>query len=161
MREMTNPQLREANSLSLNIQRSLEIVVPFTTPALTRVALEKAGQLALDLDMKIRVVWAHVVPFPLPIDRPPVSVTVFEAALFDLLEKYSVVAEHYLTRDSETIWTGHLKPNSLIVLATPTRFWWNRHHRLAQQLQRSGHDVFCFPPTPAKLGGWLTRPRLC
>jgi hypothetical protein len=125
-------------------RETLEAVVPFTTPALTLAALQKADQLLLKLDATIRLISVRVVPFPLALGSPPVSIRFMQLAVRDLATRHSASAELYLTREPATIWESRLRPNSLIVIATPKRFWRTPQEKLARALRRKGHDVFCF-----------------
>jgi len=54
--------------------RQLDLVVPFTTPQLTRTALKEAERLSSGLNAAIRLVKVQVVPYPLPIDQSPVYI---------------------------------------------------------------------------------------
>ena len=48
------------------------LAIPYTTPELTRAALRQAG-FCSDLDVRISLVDVQVVPFPCPIDQPPIN----------------------------------------------------------------------------------------
>src|SRR5437879_827819 len=50
----------------------LWVVIPFTTPELTRAALRHAG-VCSDLDVHVALVDIQVVPFPCPLDQPPIN----------------------------------------------------------------------------------------
>ena len=121
-----------------------EVIIPFTTSRLTRAALDKADQLLLELDVTIRLISVQVVPFSLPIYSPLVSNSFFKIATHHLTSRSSARAELYRTREPESVWASCLKPNSLIVIATPRRLWRTPQEKLARVLRRSGHDVLCF-----------------
>src|SRR5262249_36091237 len=63
----------------------LWMVIPYTTPELTRAALRHAGA-CTDLEVHIALVDIQVVPFPCPLDQPPVSKEFSERRLQQLLE---------------------------------------------------------------------------
>jgi|SRR5207244_628695 len=48
----------------------LRVVVPYTTPELTRAALRDAG-VCSDLDVHVHLVDIQIVPFPCPLNQPP------------------------------------------------------------------------------------------
>src|SRR3954469_59565 len=54
-------------------EQHLSINVVFTTSTATLHALKRAGELAYQLGVRIRIVVPHVVPYPLSIDRPAVD----------------------------------------------------------------------------------------
>ncbi len=77
----------------------------FTDPCATAAALKTAGSLARDLGACIRIHAAIAVPYPLPLDQPPVSVAFIERLLTNLvcrLEQkgnFEPTARLYLCRD--------------------------------------------------------------
>ena len=54
--------------------QKLNIAVVFTSVASTLTALKEAGNLASDLGARIMLVVPQVVPYPLPLDTPPVLI---------------------------------------------------------------------------------------
>src|SRR2546425_12615349 len=50
----------------------LWVVIPYTTPELTRAALRHAG-VCSDLDAHVSLVDVQVVPFPCALDEPPIN----------------------------------------------------------------------------------------
>jgi len=48
-------------------------VVPFTTPELTRVALDAANQMGSGLRAAVRLIRIQIVPFPMELDQSPVT----------------------------------------------------------------------------------------
>src|SRR5438874_12069195 len=50
----------------------LWLVVPYTTPELTRAALRHAG-VCSDLDLHVHLVDIQIVPFPCPLNQPPID----------------------------------------------------------------------------------------
>src|SRR5947209_2745636 len=64
----------------------LWIVIPYTTPELTRAALRHAG-VCSDLDVHVALVDVQVVPFPCPLDQPPISKEFSQLRLQQLLKE--------------------------------------------------------------------------
>ena len=133
----------EAEALRIVHEAGLSVVVVFTSANQTLKALEQALVLARRLGAGVEVVAVQIVPFPLPLDRPPVP---FEfimkrfAALIDQgAEKTSISV--YLCRDQLIALKRVLKPNSLVVMGTRKRWWPTREERVARKLRRAGHDV--------------------
>src|SRR5207245_6825859 len=57
----------------------LDIVVPDTTPRLTRLALKKAEELASEIPSRIRILRMQKVPFPVDLRQPTVSLPILRA----------------------------------------------------------------------------------
>src|SRR5258708_34345358 len=55
---------------------TVDIVVPYTTPQLTRLAVREAEELAAKLPSRIRVLRLHSVPFPHELRYPPVALDI-------------------------------------------------------------------------------------
>lgn len=122
----------------------LNISVVFTSVAPTLAALKKAGALANQLGGHITLLVPQVVPYPLPLESPPV--------LLDWNERrFRVIASHspvetmvrlYLCRDRRETLMAALKPLSLVVIGGRTRWWWpTSEERLARTLRHAGHEV--------------------
>src|SRR5579862_9718955 len=58
-----------------------DLHVIFTNPSGTRSTLEAAVEMARDLGARITVLVAHVVPYPLPLAEPSVSIDFIERTL--------------------------------------------------------------------------------
>jgi hypothetical protein len=120
--------------------RRLDLVVPFTTPELTRAALEYAERLATGLDAAVRLVRVQVVPFPLPIDQSPVSLEFLTRQMTSM-----GVGEGHIdlrfSRDFDAGVEGALTHDSVVVLASKRRPWPTRNERLAAKLRAKGHTV--------------------
>jgi hypothetical protein len=122
-------------------EAELDLVVPFTTPELTRVALDAAGRMGAGLNSSVRLVRVQVVPFPMDPDQSPVYIEFMEEQLRRLHTALPAKAEIRLARDFEQGLRGVLNGESLVVLAAPRRPWKTRNERLAASLRRSGHKV--------------------
>jgi hypothetical protein len=121
----------------------LNVDVVFTSVPATLAALRKAAELANRLGARITLLVPQVVPHPLPLESPPV--------LLDWNERrFQVIAEQspvettvllYLCRERATTLLRILRPNSLVVLGGPKRWWPTSEKRLARTLRKAGHEV--------------------
>jgi hypothetical protein len=124
----------------------LWIVVPYTTPEVTRAALRHAG-VCTDLDVHVYLVDIQVVPFPCPLNQPPVNKKFSELRLQDLLKQRELPGKAAVlyTRDWLEGFSKVLAPGSLVVLATKKRWWRTREEKLARKLMKVGHHVMLLP----------------
>jgi len=120
----------------------LDIVVPFTTPQLTRIALTKAADLTAEIPSRIRVLRMQRVPFPLPLDHSPVSVEILREqvrkATSDVAPAEIVI---YLTREPVETLLDSLEPRSILVIASKWRPWRTAQERLKRICERQGNHV--------------------
>jgi hypothetical protein len=96
----------------------LNIAVIFTSIESTLSALRRAGALANRPHACITLVVTQVVPYPLPLNRPPVSPD-FRERHFRVLAEESAVettVRIYLCRDRVETLRKVLKPHSLVVI---------------------------------------------
>lgn len=126
-----------------SLRPHLQLVIPYTTPELTRAALKSAAVLAQDLGATMRLVGVHVVPYPCPLDHPDVAnehlknklaAVAWESAL-------PVRAEVVYGRDRQAAFRQVLGPGALVLLATRKHWWRTAQERLARSLSRAGHSV--------------------
>ena len=122
------------------------MVIPYTTPELTRAALRHA-EVCSDLDVQISLVDIQVVPFPYPLDQPPINREFSEQRLRELLKKSGLPGQATVlyTRDWLEAFKKVLEPGSLVILATKKRWWPTREERLARALTKAGHQVMVLP----------------
>ncbi|MBZ5607268.1 MAG: hypothetical protein LAP38_03350 [Acidobacteriia bacterium] len=123
--------------------QKLNIAVVFTSVEATLAALKEAGRLASSLGARITLLVPQVVPYPLPLETPPVLVD-FNEKRFRVIAGESPVetsVQIYLCRDRFETLTSVLNPGSLVVLGGPKRWWPTREKRLASKLRRIGHEV--------------------
>src|SRR5262245_50706862 len=80
---------------------SLDIAVIFTSVDATISALNKAGSLAENLSARITLVVPQIVPYPLPLASPPVSVQFLEMQFREIAAEspVDVVVRLYICRD--------------------------------------------------------------
>jgi len=124
----------------------LEVNVIFTEWQSTSAASRAAESFARGLGACIRLRAPIVVPMPLPLDQPPVSIHFMEQRLRDLIgqpdpDGPDVAVDLYVCRD----WLGtllqELKPNSLVVMGGREHWWPTRASRMARALGANGHRV--------------------
>ena len=123
--------------------QKLNIAVVFTSVESTLAALKEAGNLANSLGARIKLVVPQVVPYPLPLETPPVLVE-FNENRFRVIASESPVetsVQIYLCRDRFETLTSVLQPGSIVVLGGKKRWWPTKDELLARQLRRAGHEV--------------------
>jgi len=128
----------------------LDLVVPFTTPELTRAALDAAGRMGAGLNARVRLVKVQVVPFPLDLDQSPVYIDFLKDQLEGFRSDLPAAREIRLARDFNDGLLGTLGGGSVVVLAIPKRPWTTRNERLAAALRRSGRQVVLVTQAPAQ-----------
>jgi hypothetical protein len=123
--------------------RDFQVYVVFTDLGTTKVALKTAIDLARDLNARVVLLVAKVVPWQLPLEAPPVSGEFTERVLSQLTreEEAAVTARVYLCRDRDLTIRSVLKPGSLVVIGSSKRCWPYWTPPLAPLLKRDGHDV--------------------
>jgi hypothetical protein len=123
--------------------QKLNIAVVFTSVESTLAALKEAGNLANSLSAKITLVVPQVVPYPLPLETPPVLVE-FNEHRFRTIASESLVetgVQIYLCRDRMEMLLVTLSPNSLVVIGGRKRRWPTTEKRVARRLRQAGHKV--------------------
>ena len=139
---------RPAQHLREETDQKLNIAVVFTSVEPTLSAVKDAGNLANSLGARIKLVVPQVVPYPLPLETPPVLLE-FNENRFRVMASQSPVetsVQVYLCRDRLEALTSALKPGSIVVLGGRKRRWlagWalSKDERLAGQLRRAGYEV--------------------
>ena len=131
----------------------LDLVVPFTTPSLTQVALDAANRLGTGLDAHIRLIKVQVVPFPMDLDRSPVALEFIRRQLGSLRSRLTPEPQIRLAREFETGLTGVLKRGSIVILghrqrAVLGRLWPTREEKLAASLRGAGYRVILVGQSP-------------
>jgi hypothetical protein len=126
------------------VDRGLNLSVVFTSVESTLAALKEAGSLASSLGARITLVVPQVVPYPLPLETPPVLID-FNEKCFRVIASQNPVETSvhvYLCRDRIQALTSVLNPGSIVVLGGRKRWWWPTYDQvLARELRRTGHEV--------------------
>jgi hypothetical protein len=141
-----------------NTDRPLRIVVPYTTPELTKAALDGASGLAADLRAEAVLLAIREIPYPLPLDRPDVQPAI-------LIEQFKALTdgmccpvriELMLTRRKRDAFREALGPGSLVLIARKWHWWRTDEERLAHALTRTGCIVSLLTLRKGKRG-FITR----
>jgi hypothetical protein len=133
---LSTPPRRERDS-------NLRLYVVFTDFEATQAAIQSASHLARDLKARIVLLVAKVVPFPLPLESPPVP-QVFTNALLSRLAaglKTDVTVRVYLCRDRDETIRNVLERGALVVIGRRKRWWPTGTPVLGRRLQQDGHQV--------------------
>ncbi len=132
-----------ANSLPVKIttQTELDLVVPFTDPALTRTALAAAGRLGGGLNAAVRLVRIQLVPYPRDLDRSPVPLSFLSEQLKTFRCELPLTVEIRLARELQDGLVTTLHADSVVVLASKKRLWRTRTESLAAALRRAGYKT--------------------
>jgi len=134
---------RPALPIGEGADQKLNIAVVFTSVASTLAALKEAGNLASSLSARIKLVVPQVVPYPLPLETPPVRQE-FNENRFRVIASESPVetsVQIILCRDRFEALTSALKPGSIVALGGKKRWWSTKESRLARKLRRAGYEV--------------------
>ena len=112
------------------------IYVIFADNARAKSALRTAVAHARGLDMQIELLVAHVTPFPLPLEEPPVSLDFMERAMSELVADIdgAVLVSILLCRDSDEALRKAVGPESLVVIPVGMP-------KLARLLAADGHRL--------------------
>jgi hypothetical protein len=132
-----------AQPTRVETDQQLNIAVVFTSVDSTLAALKEAGNLANSLGARITLVVPQVVPFPLPLETPPVLVE-FNENRFRVMASESPVetsVQIFLCRDRFETLASVLKPGSIVVVGGKKRLWPTKDETLARQLRRAGYEV--------------------
>jgi len=121
----------------------LQVFVPYTSPALARIALAQASALTRNLTAHITFFAVHVVPFSLPLDKPDVTANFLEQKLAGVARETGAQTDIRIVfaRDPKLGYEQILMPHSLIVMATKKRWWPTAEVKMARALARAGHSV--------------------
>ena len=124
-------------------QNRLHVAVVFTSTTATLAALKKAGALAESLSARITLVVPQIVPFPLPLESPPVLLDFSEQKFRQIAAESPVETTVHinLCRDRIETLRAVLPDRSVVVLGGRRRWWPTGEQRLARQLRRAGHEV--------------------
>jgi hypothetical protein len=130
----------------------LRFYVIFTDLEATKAALRTATHLARGLNARLVLLVAKVVPYPLPLEAPPVS-SAFTAGVLSQLaaeQEADVTVRVYLCRDRDATIRDALAPGSLVIMGCRKQWWPNRTPLLARLLKRDGNEVILVGISPTQ-----------
>ena len=144
-------EVRHAAS-SENVCTPLRITIPFTSDETARAALHAAVGMAGDLGATVTIAAVHVVPYPLPLDRPDIGRGHFLHRLEELFSSSEVPVRvlMVLTRDKRSAIRRMIPAGSVVVLATRKHWWRTEEETLARVLRRDGRRVVLIRPEPGE-----------
>ena len=124
----------------------LRLFVLFTDAPRTRAALHQARQLSRDLDAAITLLALQHVPYPLPLDQPPVDDAFLARQLAELATvdttsvDLPVEIEICRCREARSVSRALFPPGAILLIGTGS--WFHRKfHKLAAQLTEAGCSV--------------------
>src|SRR5580693_5919434 len=125
------------------LERPVELVVPYTNPALSARALAAAVELARDLAAAVTLMAVHVLPYPSPLECQEEIRQRLEAELTAVARTSpaAIRVKLVFARNRADAYIGLLRRQSLVVIGTKDRWWTTREQRLARALMSSGHSV--------------------
>jgi hypothetical protein len=129
--------------------RRLDLKVIFTDLPKTAAALAAARSLARGLGVRITLLVAQVVPYPLPLAAPDISAEFTERTIESIAVEDTTV-EIYLCRDRNETICRALPPDSLVIVGARKRrwlpSWWpSRDRQLTRILRQNGQRVLVVP----------------
>jgi len=129
------------------VETRLSIVVPYTTPGLTKAALKHAATLSTGLNAAIRLIDAQVVPVQRPLNEPPVNREFHVNRLRVIAEAAGmpVQVQVIYTRDRMECFRRTVEAGSLIVITAGLPLWPTAEKKLARSLLKAGYDVVLVP----------------
>jgi hypothetical protein len=124
-------------------EHTLGVSVVFTSIRETMAALRTAAALAGNLNARVTLLVPQIVPYPRPLDSPPIAADFSERRLSLVASGSPVetIVRILLGRDRLEMLLTTLTPHSLLVIGGRRRRWPTREKRLAARLRRAGHDV--------------------
>ena len=133
------PALRKSDETN----RRLEIVVLYTSVQATVIALTRAAALAKGLNARLRLLMLNVIPYPLPLESPPVRCDFSERRLLEIAGSSHVETRVDLCMCRQRFETlvALLPPRSLVVIGGHKTWWPTNEEKLARELRRAGHEV--------------------
>jgi hypothetical protein len=134
---------RHTMQMPATVPADFQVVVPHRESRLTRAALKYAASLTDGLNVRLRLIDVHVVPYGVPLDRPTVSPRYVERKLRTLAQECSVPVspEIVYARDWEQGLRRALGPGSVLLIAFQRSWWRSSEKRLANRLRKLGHQV--------------------
>jgi len=134
------------NSAASQDPGRLRIHVIFTNMPDTRAALSAATDIAAEMESEIAVIFSQIVPFPLPIDNPPVPLDFASEQIRRLAELVQTDQANlkgfiYLCRNPLDTLLRELPARAIVVIGARARWPFGKSKRLARALRKNGHEV--------------------
>jgi len=120
-------------------EAALDLVVPFTDPALTRAAVAAASRMGEGLRATLRLIRVQVVPYPCDINQSPVPLSFLREQARKFCSPLPMNAEVRLARELLSGLVTTLHADSVVVLASKKRLWRTRTERMAAALRSAGY----------------------
>ena len=123
-----------------SIGRRLEVTVIFTSAEPTIAAIDRACALLSGLGGSVSLVDAQIVPYPLGLGEPPVSLDFLKQRLQAITNKsqLDIAAYVYLCRSPLEMLLSLLAPGSIVVIGCWKNWWPSWERKLAKRLVRAG-----------------------
>jgi hypothetical protein len=133
----------EPGALEQASDTELELVVPYTLPAVTRAVLARAESLTTGLNARISLVAVHSVPYPTTFGCPSSTHAFLVEQLVEISAecRLPVNAQVVLARSREEGLQYVLKPGATVLMGTRRRRWRTAEERLARKLAGDGNKV--------------------
>jgi hypothetical protein len=121
----------------------LELVVPYTKPALTAPALAAAVDLSRGFEAEVTLMAVHVLPYPSPLECQEGIRKRLESEMTALARTSpaSIKVRLVFARDRVDAYLGLLPRRSLVVIGAKDRWWRTREESFARRLTSGGHSV--------------------
>lgn len=133
--QLFNPDTREPGRLRIHVL--------YTNSRDTRIALKTAVEMSAQLESEIALIVPQIVPFPLPLENPPVPLEFASERIRSLAENTPGELQGYIyfCRNPIDTLMQELPPYSLVVIGARTNWPFGKSKRLARALRRNGHEV--------------------
>src|SRR5688572_24961795 len=123
----------------------LKVHVLFTNTTETLRALKSACALTAGMRAIVALLVPVTVPFPLPLEEPPVTLAFVCRRITEFTEavgrQVGLEAYVYLCRNPIQAVLAALTPHSLVIIGVHRRWPFCRSRRMAKKLRGQGHDV--------------------
>ena len=133
----------EPGALETSSDAELELVVPYTVPAVTRAVLGRVESLTTGLNARISLIAVHSVPYATTFGCPTSTHAFLVEQLLELSSecRLPVNAQVILARSRDEGLQFALKPGSTVLLGSRRRRWRTTEERLARKLASDGNKV--------------------
>ena|SRR5579883_537833 len=140
----THGELRiEPGALESASDAELEVVIPYTTPKVTRAVLARVESMTAGLNARLCLIAVHSVPYATTFGCPSATHAFLVEQLVELSAecRLPVNAQVVLARSREEGLRFAMKAGSTVLMASRRRLWRTAEERLARQLARDGNKV--------------------